>query len=207
MKRLLRVIPHIEKKIFIIHIYKNMGTTLYNQMSDSYKNKYYGQRNVDFYSSITVIPKNHSLDHLHIDQLLMMGILHHSDIATLNCISIIREPIARFISICNFENIAPSTLINVYRTRPERCNEDKQAPMITTALNWNITLFRMDDRAGIIRWFRERNKAVNLDHRSNVSMKKYSINDLTLKQLEYLNRIFIKDIELYNSIPVGGIHI
>jgi hypothetical protein len=207
-----------EFDFFFIHIYKNMGTTIHNQLPDAYNKKYYGQMTVDEYEKLNNITldrdvfknlfKNSlytnnnrvSFDHIHLDDLYDLGILNDYDIKNKKCIGIIREPIERFISICNFIDSTPAKLINKIKTQGDISDQYKQSSFYDQKYGWNIELFKMDDKDKIIQWFEQFGIDINLDITKNTSNHKYTINDLTYDQISYLKELYKEDYELYNSL-------
>ena len=89
-----------------------MGTTIHKQLPSSYNKLFYGMRTLN-----DVEEKNHNfkikniynldmnvkkaIDHIHYDRLIAMGFIK-IPINEVKFIMIVREPIERFISVCNY---------------------------------------------------------------------------------------------------------
>jgi len=50
-----------EYDFFFIHGYKTMGTTIYHQLPDNYKNKYYGEKTIDEYEKLNNVKLNRNV--------------------------------------------------------------------------------------------------------------------------------------------------
>ena len=203
-----------DANIFIIHILKNMGSTLYSVMSKPYLKKYYGRITINEYQKVNSVCLNkvecinpnylHSIDHFHIDMLFDLGILTPSDVCKKECICVIRDPIDRFLSLASYLQWDIKKIVN--QMKNGELNSRPQFPYIVTKQPWKITLFRFDDIKGIEQWFFERGKKINLTiTKKNVSKQRFKITDISAEDLLSLNAIYFCDRQLYNSIPFGGI--
>ena len=162
------------KDVFFIHIYKTMGTTIYNFLSQEYKKKYYGWKTLDDYEKINNIKlkpniKKHfttkplSIDHLTIDEMLRLGILTQKDIKSFVFICIIREPIDRFISICNYEDrfFTGKRGIKHYVNKLEKIKT--QYDMINLNTEINLIKLKFDDKQKIEDTFNQYGIKMNLN--------------------------------------------
>ena len=192
------------KPFYFIHIPKNIGTLVYSHLPKLYNDKYYlfGYLNNNLLFTI----RNHILidDLIKCDQTLL----------NLPMIAIIREPIARFISICNFTHIPPKYVISLckrfgHTTYPNIYNLFNtilpQAKFINSKHDLNIQLFRVEDKVNIRNTFLKYNLDIDFNKSINVSKKKYSINCLDLDDLDFLRNYYNEDIKLYLKTPIGGI--
>ena len=58
----------------------------------------------------------------------------------------------------------------------------------------------MEDKIGIINFFKQFGINMNLDIEKNVSIKKYNICDISHEDMIFLKNFFKEDYDLYNSI-------
>lgn len=192
------------KPFYFIHIPKNMGTLVHASLPRSYNAKYYmfGYLN----NNLRFTMRNHIL----IDDLIK----YDSTLLNLPMIAIIREPIARFISICNFMYIKPKYIISLckrsgHTTDPSIYNLFNtilpQTKFITSKHNLNIQVFRLEDKLNIKNVFLKYDLDIDFDKRINTSKKRYSINNLDQDDLDFLNNYYNEDIKLYLRLPIGGI--
>ena len=177
---------HLDNEIkfnyFFIHNYKTLGTTIYSQLPKEYNDLYYGFRNLKDVEiknpNIILNPnydkkKKNSLDHHHVDKMIDMGFLK-KDLSKIKFMMIVRDPIDRFLSICNFHKISPENLI--YKLKNKIDDNFYQNKFIKSKHNLDIIIFKMNNKKGIINFFKNYNININLDKKMNVSIKKYSIN-------------------------------
>lgn len=200
-----------EDKLFLIHNYKVMGTTIYRQLPYEYNKKYYGRittlqyekrNNVD----LPILREKYgteekiSFDHIQLDELLEVGILNKSDIRNLKCVGFMRNTIERFLSICSFEKKSPEKIID----------EIKGGRNLTQIYHfknrnpWHIYIFLDNDKSNIISWFKKFNIDLNLHRRYNVSEKIYFTDSLTQQQLQFIRNYFKEDdllISILNNRP------
>jgi hypothetical protein len=192
------------KPLYFIHIPKNMGTLVHHNLPKSYNDKYYmfGYLN----NNLLFTMRNHVL----IDDLIK----YDSTLLNLPMIAIIREPIARFISICNFIQVKPKYVISLckrfgHTTYPSIYNLFNtilpQIKFITSKYNLNIQVFRLEDQTSIRNAFLKYDVNIAFDKRINESKKTYSINDLNKDDLDFLKNYYNEDIKLYLRIPIGGV--
>jgi hypothetical protein len=200
---------------FFIHGYKTMGTTIYAQLPNDYNKKYYGKRTIDEYEKINNIKLNKNVvqskfkntnkliafDHIPLDQLYDLGILNDEDIKNKQCMCIIREPIERFISICNFQKSSPSELIEEVKEKGKTGGDQyKQSKFYKQKYGWNIKLIKMENKDEIIRWFKQFGININFDIHEKKSIHKYTVNDLTDEQISYLKELYKEDYDVYNLL-------
>ena len=191
------------KPFYFIHIPKNMGTLVHYNLPETYNDKYYmfGYLNNNLLFSM----RNHIL----IDDLIK----HDSTLLNLPMIAIIREPITRFISICNFIHVNPKYMIGLckkfgYTTYPSIYNLFNtilpQIKFLTSKHNLNIQVFRLEDKINIRNAFLKYDLDIEFNKKINESKKTYSINNLTKDDLDFLNNYYNEDIKLYLRLPIGG---
>ena len=191
------------KPFYFIHIPKNMGTLVHYNLPKSYNDKYYmfGYLNNNLLFSM----RNHIL----IDDLIK----YDSTLLNLPMIAIIREPITRFISICNFIQVNPKYVIGLckkfgHTTYPSIYNLFNtilpQIKFLTSKHNLNIQVFRLEDKINIRNAFLKYDLDIDANKKINESKKTYSINNLTKDDLDFLNNYYNEDIKLYLRLPIGG---
>ena len=191
------------KPFYFIHIPKNMGTLVHYNLPKSYNDKYYmfGYLNNNLLFSM----RNHIL----IDDLIK----YDSTLLNLPMIAIIREPITRFISICNFIQVNPKYVIGLckkfgHTTYPSIYNLFNtilpQIKFLTSKHNLNIQVFRLEDKINIRNAFLKYDLDIEFNKKINESKKTYSINNLTKDDLDFLNNYYNEDIKLYLRLPIGG---
>ena len=100
---------------YFIHNYKTAGTTIISQLPKSYQKYLYGRPTFNELKKIYLglkinkikakypINEKISIDHLSIDNLVEFGLLKLPP-KKIKFMMIMRDPIKRFISICNFHN-------------------------------------------------------------------------------------------------------
>lgn len=202
------------KKVFYIHIYKTMGTTIYNFYSPEFKKKYYGWRTLDEYEILnnvklnpavkhTFMNKKLSIDHLTVDEMMNLGILTPKEIKSYVFICIIRNPIDRFLSICNYEDgrAIPNTKrgIDFYINKLDKIKT--QSDMINLKTKIELIKVKFDDKKKIEETFNQYGMKINLNAvHLNSSEKRYSRKDINKEQMMKIRHYFKKDIELYKSL-------
>ena len=140
-------------------------------------------------------------------------IQHDSTLLNLPMIAIIREPITRFISICNFIQVHPKYVIGLckrfaHSKYPSIYNLFNtilpQIKFITSKHNLNIQVFRLEDKINIRNAFLKYDLNIDSNKKMNESKETYSINNLTKDDLDFLNNYYNEDIKLYLRLPIGG---
>lgn len=191
-----------------------MGSTIGSFLPQEYKHKFFGSMSLEQYEQrhnivLNVNKKRHayknniSIDHIHVDELMQLGIIKKEEMHEYECIAIIREPIDRFISICNYEfkerNRSLEYSINNLR------ENNKQINCVRTKNPWKIKLVRMEDAQAIIDFFKKYDVHIDLDKKVNVSEKRFTIDDFTEEELEKIRNFYKDDIELYESITPSNV--
>lgn len=202
-----RVDVREQSSFFFIHVYKNMGTTLYNQFSTDYNKRFYGQKTLTKWEVINneeiKVEKKHvgrcSIDHIRIDELVRLGILTDEDIKHRKFIGLVREPVSRFISMCNFKRKTPAALIE---EKGSEITNLTQCDALRTKYPIDLTLILMEEKHLIKDWFKEHNLDINLDIIKNQSKK--IITKLTDKELAQVKEIFKDDFKLYEELKLSS---
>jgi hypothetical protein len=111
---------------YFVHIPKNMGNFIYKNyynINQTDKTRFYGLYDsiYDYYDTYgipyskkdenIVYNSTISIDHLTLEELLNLGILFKKDLEERFVFAIVREPIDRFISLCNYWNVPPNQII------------------------------------------------------------------------------------------------
>ena len=189
--------------LYFIHNYKTIGTTIYSQLPGKYKDIYYGYRTIK-----SIIDKNPelnlkpdidvnekvSIDHIHIDRLINMGFF--KNLNQISFMMIIREPIDRFISICNFHNVSIDE--SICRLRNKIGDPFHQHRLYENNNNVKINLYKMSSKQKIINFFKQFNINIDLSIKINVSKKTWNRSQIKLDQIIFL-KIFIKKIINYSN--------
>jgi len=191
---------------YFVHISKSAGTSVYANLPDDYKDRYYGERG------------KISLDHLTIQTAYDLNIINDEDINTKEFIVLWRNPIDRFVSTCNHLQITPDIMIDrieLHRDNPLE-NQYGQRSFYMTAtdilqLNGKrikTTDLLYDDADNITNVFRKHN--INYDHvvsntsyqrlRTGEIKKVFTKNQLTEKHLRFIVDFYKKDIVYYNTL-------
>lgn len=195
-----------------IHNYKSLGQTILHQLSDTYRRRYYGEstikalesrnpgmkinRDVLKKSKLTYEKKT-PIDHIHIDLLIDLNILPKHRMNSLKYMMIVREPLERFISICNFQPTPPDELIRQLKTNKHDIYY--QYKFAQSKYKLKIKTIKMTNKKGIVRWFSQFNQPIDLTKHDNVSVKKYSMADLSDEDIAFLTTYYKKDYELFRN--------
>jgi hypothetical protein len=205
---------HDIDNLFFIHNFKTLGTTIHAQLPKSYNKRFYGHVQWSKYEKRNGFKVNRgnksicehlnintdgraSIDHIHLDSLLELGILQHKDIYARKCIMLVREPIERFLSICNYRKISPDALSTKLRS-----NEGagfRQCSYIQTKHDWNITVYKTTSHDLIVDFFKQ--FGVNLDFKKvrNASVQTYTMQDLSDEDTEFLKLFYEQDYDLFEK--------
>jgi hypothetical protein len=193
---------------FFIHNYKVLGTTIYSQLPHSYNKLLYGLRTpndvIDKNPGIQLnklpyidLDKKMSIDHIHIDTIIALGLIK-IPLKEIKFMMIMRDPIERLVSICNFKGVAMEKMIaNLKNNIGDNFYQHK---FVKNKNNINVELFKMEDKIGIINFFNQFGINMNLDIKKNVSIKKYNICDISHEDIMFLKKFYKEDYDLYNSI-------
>lgn len=199
-------------KFYFIHNYKTLGTTIFDQMNTNYKKRYYGhisfekweKQNYPVKLNKKEITDTHmsytiplSIDHLCINKLIHLNIIPQTQLSKISFMMIVREPIERFISICNYHDEKPSQLLK--KLKNKEGDNFFQSKLLNNNYNLKINTIKMTNKKAISTWFSKHGVKVDLSKRLNVSKKKYSIEDLTKDDIEYLRIFYKDDYILYNN--------
>lgn len=193
---------------YYIHNFKTMGTTIFSQLPINYLNKYYGCCSLIEYENKNKIKLNRnniysdfankkiSIDHLHINSLIDVGII--KNIENIEFIMFFRNPIDRFISICNYRNIHPLRLIEDLKNK---IGDDYfQYKMMNCKYNINLKICNMSDKNYIKRFFNKYNINLDLSIKKNVSKKNFNRSMLSEEDLIFLREHFKKDFEIIHNL-------
>jgi hypothetical protein len=125
-------------------------------------------------------------------------------------IGIVRNPIDRFLSICNFKNMSPAEFIDRILKNSSKNFESLSTTRFTqedsfkSPLPIDLTLILMSEKELIKNWFAEHGVYINLDVHLNTSVKRYNVNDITEDQLEIIKDYFSLDIKLYEELKAAN---
>lgn len=198
---------------FFIHNYKVAGTAIYKQLPKEYTKRFYGHMLFSKYERKNNIKldestkdqlvkngKKISIDHIHIDNLVKLGILKSQEIQKMEFLFVFREPIDRFLSICNYERTKPSDMIENFKQN--RRLELKQSFWIESRYPLNLTTLRLEDKHEITNWFARFNIEIDLKKKYNVTRRisKYKKKHLMDRQLLFLRDFFKADFDHYYAL-------
>jgi len=204
-----------------------LGTTIYSQLPYSYNKLFNGYRTIndiiDKNPGIQLnklpnidLDKKMSIDHLHIDVIIALGLIK-IPLKEIKFMMIMRDPIERFVSICNYQamihekgrqkrakevffqdgNTMEKNIANLKNNIGDNFYQHK---FVKNKNNINVELFKMEDKIGIINFFNQFGINMNLDIKKNVSIKKYNICDISHEDMMFLKKFYKEDYDLYNSI-------
>lgn len=202
-----------KKNFHFIHNFKAMGTTIYSFLDEDYKKKYYGQMTFREYEKKNnvklnreFIKKNYcngldtllSIDHIHIDDLIELGIFPKDKIENTTFIFIFREPIERFLSICNFKKLSPKLLIR--KLKGNSIDETRQIYFLTSKYDLNFKIIKMDDKEKIKDTFNQFGISIDLNTIKNKSENLYKKTNLDENQVNFIRKFYKEDIDFYKSL-------
>lgn len=186
---------------YFIHIPKNMGMNIISSLPYNYTNQYFG---IGYTKKNKIIL---SRSHLILNDVYT----HYPECIYIPKIAIIRNPVDRFLSMCNFHRISPNFFIKVCnynkknkQTLPTIYNlfnfTKRQYEFIKTNKNDNIILLDFKDRDKIYNTFKKFNVLINVYKKKNESQIIYSKKHLTDYHLKFINEYYKKDFILYNKV-------
>ena len=208
-------------KFYFVHIAKCAGTTIYHQLPSTYNFLYYGtysindnihsiqKLNFKKYPRITRI----SLDHLTIQEAYNIGLLNDTDIKNKDFIVLWRNPMDRFISICNHLKINPDVLIDRLK-----CHEkDPECKTILGRKSWYMTTtdilqwngikinsinFLFNDFISINDQFKKYGIEIKNIHLNSTGEKKrlYDKTNLNETHIEFINEFYKEDYIQYKQL-------
>ena len=190
-------------QFYFIHNYKTLGTTIYSQLPRKYKDIYYGHTTIK-----NIIDKNPelklkpdmninekvSVDHIHVDRLINMGFFNK--LKKISFMMIVRDPIDRFISICNFHNVSINE--SIHRLKHKIGDPFHQHRLYENNNNLKIKLYKMTSKQKIINFFKQFDINIDLSIKKNVSKKTWNRSQIKPNQINFLKRFYKKDYKLFN---------
>jgi hypothetical protein len=214
---------------FFIHIPKNMGTCIQQNLPLN-QSQYWGEiPNIESYYNSRLADARRrpafsqqacyrvpmSIDHLTCSELFQLGILNVRE--PRHFFMIMREPVSRFLSLCNYWNISPDQLIVNIRERNVRKTQ-------------NYMLFQhirpqadyIDDCLQVVERFPEHRCSIffmgsprfsdfldfckihfgvfgNFDEPTLVSEKKTTVMSLTTEHFNFIREYYARDFELFDT--------
>jgi hypothetical protein len=213
-------------KPFFVHIPKNMGNFIYQNYFGG-ENRFYGMTDSmeEYYEKYNIaippnLPENYrttssiSIDHLTPLELLQLGIMNAEESKEYIFFAIVREPMERFISLCNYWDVPPVQLIyniskidSLKKTRYNlfqhlRPQSDYIADMKRVFLDSRVfSMGRKDDiRDFLSEYFPEKN--VDFGEKIHSSREKYDISMLTRENIQFLRKYYRDDFALFISSDI-----
>lgn len=197
-------------RYFFIHNYKTLGTTIMSQLPAQYRKLFYGQCTLAEFEArnklrLNRLPeysgewttRNVNIDHLHLDTLFDLGLLGPRNVQNMKCVMLVRDPIDRFISICNFENKSPAQLIADIKGGED--DGRHQYVFAEGRRNWKIVCIKNTSSQQIVIFFKKFGVNIDLSVKLNVSQKQFSRKDMTEEDISFLTRFYVKDFELFHK--------
>ena len=222
-----------KRKPFFVHIPKNMGNFIYQNYGEllysdmpwtkNGKTKYYGLYDsiYEYYNLYKIphkrplkpTPYDHSvsIDHLTPLEMIQLNVWRENPNPYI-FFSIVREPIDRFLSLCNYWDVSPEQLIynmeridllkmtkyNLYqhfRPQSDYIEDMKRLTPHCRIFSMNKKNEIRDFLAG---YFPE--KVVDYDERVYHSRDKYTVEMISLKNMNFIKNYYKKDIELFQTL-------
>lgn len=188
-------------EFWFIHNYKTMGTTIFKQLPAAYRNKFYGRRIIqappEKLKELGITPgRPCAIDHLHIDRLIALGMVPNAAALSANnaIMMIVRNPIDRFLSICNFEKISPDDFI--VRLKHNVGDNKFQHKHVANAHGLKVLTIKMENKPLIQAFFQRFGVTLDLTKSMNVSEKRYK---LTEEHLDFIREFYKEDFALYRN--------
>jgi hypothetical protein len=225
----------IERKPFFVHIPKNMGNFIYQnygELPHSYsdvswtkngKTKYYGLYDsiYEYYNLYKIpykrpsksTPYDHSvsIDHLTPLEMIQLNVWRENPNQYI-FFSIVREPIDRFISLCNYWDVPPEQLIynmeridllkmtkyNLYQHFRPQSDYIEDMKRLTPHCHIFSMNKKNEIRDFLAGYFPD--KIVDYDERVYHSRDKYTVDMISLKHMNFIKTYYEKDMELFQTL-------
>jgi hypothetical protein len=191
----------MEFNFWFIHNYKTMGTTILKQLPPAYRQKFYGWRPISApprkLEELGIVPgRPCSLDHLPMDTIIALGMVPNAAALSANnaIVMIVRNPIDRFLSICNYEKVAPADYI--VRLKHGVGDNKFQHKEIKNSHGLRVVTIKMEHRALIQAFFKRFGIDLDLSISLNVSDKLYT---LTEADKRFIREYYKEDFILYHN--------
>ena len=191
---------------FFIHTYKNLGTTVIHQLNKEYRARFFGNKTLNTWEIENEELLNYeakekfkhknmmSIDHIKIDDMLSLGILDEWDLSNRKFLSIVREPLDRFLSMCNYLKIHPQKMAGYLQPWHKQISSFESVHPIDT------TLILMENPKLIEQWFEQFDIKIKLDKKVNSSNKQFYIDDICEDDLKKIMKFFEDDFRLYERL-------
>lgn len=216
---------------YFLHIPKTMGGTVMEQLPAEYRSKFNQDPRAN---QVTAYEHKHGVKlrsisrrdvfpfpghkttlghpaHIPLDIAVKMGLLRCSDIEQMSVISIVREPMAREISLCNWLSAQGKERVHNVSGMVEilRRGRPKQADWLEFEYDWNVTVFTMESTDQITSWFAQFGINVLFDehHHQHQTKRKQDVchvDDLNDEDMLFLQEWLAKDIRFYEAIRNNG---
>jgi hypothetical protein len=191
----------MEFDFWFIHNYKTMGTTIFKQLPVAYRNKFYGRRMIaappEKLVELGITPgRLCAIDHLHINRLIALDMVPNAAALSANnaVMMIVRNPIDRFLSICNFEKVSPDDMI--VRLKHKIGDDKFQHKHVKNAHGLKVLTIKMENKPLIVAFFKRFGIQIDLSKSVNVSPKLYT---LTEEHKEFIREFYKEDFILYRN--------
>lgn len=153
-----------------------------------------------------------SVDHLTLFELVKLRIINYHNVPKYFFFAIMREPVDRFVSLCNYWDVSPDQLIyNIQRIdklreskynlfQHLRCQSDYIYAIQRFTKNYRI--FRMDKRdeiRGFMKIYYPESE-VNFEGKIYPSREKYTKSSLLPRNILFIQKYYKSDFELYRSL-------
>ena len=107
---------------------------------------------------------------------------------------IVRNPIDRFLSICNFEKVSPDDMI--VRLKHKIGDDKFQHKHVKNAHGLKVLTIKMENKPLIVAFFKRFGIQIDLSKSVNVSPKLYT---LTEEHKEFIREFYKEDFILYRN--------